>query len=293
MAGGRQHPMVQPLVEYPLEIGGVTTRALELEGDGPPLLLLHGFADSADTWRPALAILARRGRAALALDLPGFGEADPLTPGRPVLPQLDAFAAAAAGHLAAEHREAVLVGNSLGGVVSLRAGQDERLPLRAAVALAPAGLARPGWWRLVRTDPLRWLLAAPGPPVPAPLMHRVTGQIYRRLVLGRPNDVDPGVIRAFTQRHRSRAALARYVATASLLRQELDAPYDIERLRIPTLVIWGDRDRMFDHERSRALLEAVPGVTFELLAGSGHCPQVEVPRTVVEVIERFLMRSIQ
>src|SRR3954451_12027631 len=102
---------VQPLIEYELEVGGHRTRALELEGDGPPLLLLHGFADSADTWRRTLERLARNGRRALALDLPGFGAAGRLKPG-PVLPQLDAFATAAAAHLADETGEApVAVGN--------------------------------------------------------------------------------------------------------------------------------------------------------------------------------------
>ena len=42
------------IVEHTLRLGGVKTRALELEGEGPPLILLHGFADSADTWRPLL-----------------------------------------------------------------------------------------------------------------------------------------------------------------------------------------------------------------------------------------------
>ncbi|MCW2990833.1 MAG: alpha/beta hydrolase fold protein, partial [Solirubrobacterales bacterium] len=64
---------MQPLIEYRLDLAGHATRALELEGDGPPMLLLHGFADSADTWRRTLDRLARRGRRALAVDLPGFG----------------------------------------------------------------------------------------------------------------------------------------------------------------------------------------------------------------------------
>ncbi|MBA3326947.1 MAG: alpha/beta hydrolase, partial [Solirubrobacterales bacterium] len=59
---------MQPLFEHRLEIAGFRTHALELEGDGPPLLLLHGFADSADTWRLALDRLGRRDRRALALD---------------------------------------------------------------------------------------------------------------------------------------------------------------------------------------------------------------------------------
>src|SRR3954452_2896159 len=92
---------VEALVEYELELGGYATRALELEGEGPPLLLLHGFADSADTWRLVLDRLARRDRRALAVDLPGFATAAPLGQGS-VLAQLDAFVAAAARHLAEE-----------------------------------------------------------------------------------------------------------------------------------------------------------------------------------------------
>ncbi|HEY6779990.1 MAG TPA: alpha/beta fold hydrolase, partial [Thermoleophilaceae bacterium] len=68
---------MQPLFEHRITLAGYETRALELEGDGPPLLLLHGWADSADTWRLVLDRLARLERRALALDLPGFGTADP------------------------------------------------------------------------------------------------------------------------------------------------------------------------------------------------------------------------
>ena len=69
---------MQPLVEYRESFGGFSTRVLELEGDGPPLLLIHGYADSADTWRLVLDELARRDRRAIAIDLPGFGRADRL-----------------------------------------------------------------------------------------------------------------------------------------------------------------------------------------------------------------------
>src|SRR3954454_19835481 len=117
-------PMQQPLFEHRLTLGGYSTRALELEGDGPPVLLLHGYADSADTWRRALDLLARRGRRALALGLPGFGAATPPPRARPVLDQHGRFARAAVEHVAAEHGRVLLCGNSLGGCVALRAAQD-------------------------------------------------------------------------------------------------------------------------------------------------------------------------
>src|SRR5215217_8058268 len=80
------------VLEHRIEIAGHSTRALEVDGDGPGIVLLHGWGDSADTWRPLLAELGTRGRRAIAVDLPGFGEATRLAKGA-LLPQLDAFAA--------------------------------------------------------------------------------------------------------------------------------------------------------------------------------------------------------
>jgi pimeloyl-ACP methyl ester carboxylesterase len=73
---------MQSMVEHRLELSRHATRALELEGGGPGIVLLHGWGDSADTWRPLLAELAARDRRAIAVDLPGFGEATRLRPGR-------------------------------------------------------------------------------------------------------------------------------------------------------------------------------------------------------------------
>ncbi len=95
--------MIQPLFEHRRTFAGYETRVLELEGDGVPIVLFHGFADSADTWRQALALIARRGRRAIAVDLPGYGTADPLHNG-PILPQLDEFALAAVRYVGRKGR---------------------------------------------------------------------------------------------------------------------------------------------------------------------------------------------
>jgi pimeloyl-ACP methyl ester carboxylesterase len=284
----------EPLVEHRLVLGGVTTRALELEGDGPPLVLLHGFADSADTWRRALDLLARRGRRALAVDLPGYGHADPLEPDRPVLDQYRAFARAAVEHAAGQAGGApvVLSGNSLGGAVALRAAEEPDLPLAGVVPVAPAGLDMPRWFRIIERDPfVRALLAAPVP-LPELLVRTVVGVAYRALAFAAPRAVAAEVIASFTAHHRTKDAVAAVLANGRRLLPELRVDnFDLAAIAVPVLLIWGDRDRMVTHEGSRHVIEALPDTTYVLLDGVGHCPQVEAPERFVAALEDFAMRQ--
>jgi len=284
--------MHEPLYEHRTELAGFRTRALELEGDGPPLLLLHGFADSADTWRLVLDLLARRGRRALALDLPGYGTADRLTGDVPVLEQYRAFAAAAVRRLADEHGPVVLVGNSLGGAIALRAAEDADLPLAAVAPVAPAGFDMPVWFRLIEADPLlRALLAAPVP-VPPVVVRAVVGQMYRTLAFAKPASLPNGVVRTFAGHHASRRRVLKLMANGRRLLPELTGCFALERVEVPVLLVWGDRDRMVTHAGSRHLLEALPETTYELLDGVGHCPQLEAPERLVRALERFLAAGV-
>ncbi len=126
--------------------------ALELEGEGPPLILLHGFADSADTWRLLLDRLRKQGRAAVALDMPGFGQAEHLDPARPVLEQLDGFADAAIETLGRTGRRHGGAGRQLAG----RHRGDARRRARRGRSHRRAGPDRARGARdadLVRRDP--------------------------------------------------------------------------------------------------------------------------------------------
>lgn len=279
---------MQPLMEHRLHLAGYETRALELEGDGPPVLLLHGFADSADTWRRTLERLARAERRALAIDLPGFGGAARLARG-PVLPQLDAFAAAAVRQLASETGEApVVAGNSLGGCVALRLGERADLELAGIVPVAPAGLDHPGWFRIIESAPLvRALLVSPLP-LPEPVVRGAVGLAYRQLAFARPRAAARDVVAAFTSHHRDRRAVARYLDTGRRLLPELRFPFHLEEVRCPVLLVWGEHDRMVPHRGSRRVLEALAGregVAYELIESCGHCPQIEEPDRFARLLD--------
>jgi pimeloyl-ACP methyl ester carboxylesterase len=260
---------------------------LELEGDGVPIVMFHGYADSADTWRQSLALLGRRGRRAIAVDLPGFGTAAPLN-GDPVLPQLDAFASATVDYLGGRrHKPVIAVGNSLGGCVSLRLAERGGDRLDGVVAVAPAGLEMSRLLSLVDRDPLlRSLLALPTP-VPPMVIRAAVARLYRQLAFAVPSAIDPAVVSTFCAHHRDKATVAAYLNTARRLIRELRAPFHLDRISTRVLLVSGDRDRLVFHRGANRILDAVPGSRLELLRGIGHCPQVEVPERFTELLLDF------
>ena len=286
--------MTEPLFEHRVTLAGRGTRALELEGSGPPLVLLHGFSDSADTWRLVLDRLGRREQRAIALDLPGFADGGRIDRDRGVLEQLDAFTAAAVRHAAGRVGEDVVVaGNSLGGVCALRAGERDDLPIRGIVPIAPAGLEHPRWFAIIERDPLvRFVLRSPLP-LPQVALRAVVGEAYRQLAFARPRAAAREVVSSFTSHFRDRRAVVAYLDFGARLLPELDGCFHLEDIRVPVLLIWGDRDRMVPHRGSRKVIEALPETTYELLEGIGHCPQVEAPDRVVELLSEFLASPAQ
>jgi pimeloyl-ACP methyl ester carboxylesterase len=279
---------MEPLFEHRRRFAGYDTRVLELEGEGPAVVLFHGYADSADTWRLVLAELGRAERRAIAVDLPGFAAADGLGDG-PVLPQLDRFAAAVVRDVADE-KPAVVSGNSLGGCVALRMAQNLRLPLAGAVPIAPAGLDMARWFVLLERDPiLRHLLAIPGP-LPERVVREAVGRAYRVLAFAHPRRVAREVVDAFTVHHRDRATVRRYLATGRRLLPELADPFQLQRIAAsgrPVLVIWGEKDVMVNVSGARRLERALPHAGLELVADCGHCPQIERHELVAELLLGF------
>jgi len=276
---------MQPLFEHGLTFAGYSTRVLELEGDGPPLVFFHGFSDSADTWRATMAKLGRLDRRAIAVDLPGFGKASPLKPGA-VLPQLDRFGEAVVRY-AAPDGGAVVVGNSLGGCLSLRLAERDELGLEGVVPVAPAGLDMARWLGIIERDPVvRFLLASPVP-LPEFAIRRAVAEVYRRIAFHRGGSIDGKMIDAFTSHFAERRTVARYLATGRALMPELKEPFRLDRIACPVLVVWGEKDAMVYPKGAQRVIDAVPGAQLELLENCGHCPQVECPDQFSELLVGF------
>jgi len=284
--------------ERRLELGGFETRALELEpSDEPlhPLLLFHGYSDSADTWRPLMKLVRSEGRGALALDMPGFGQADRLAREKPILPQLDRFVVAAIEHGAASSPtgQVVLAGNSLGGCVSLRAAQRRELPLAGVVPIAPAGLDLARWISLIEGAwAIQTILRSPLP-LPEWTIRQLVGQAYRQLATSRPGQLDPEVVSSFTRSFRTKRDVVRLLGTGRRLRPEIQQPFELGWIECPLLVIWGERDRMVSPSGAERILAEVEHARAEILPGCGHCPQVECPELVFDLITEFAEEGLR
>jgi pimeloyl-ACP methyl ester carboxylesterase len=277
----------QTATEIDLELAGTRTRALEITGTGPPFLLLHGFADSADTWRPLLERLGDAGRAATAIDLTGFGRAAELDPAAPMLPQWDAMVAAATERLSERGGEVIIAGNSLGGCLSMRAAERDDLPIAGIVPIAPAGLPMARWFPVIEGERLIRLMRHSPVPVPEVVVREVVGRVYRSLAFHDPSAVDAAVVSAFAKHIGTIERSMGVLDVGRRLLPELESPFDLKAIDCPLLLIWGERDRMVYTDGAERVLRTVDYSDIEILPDCGHCPQVEVPDRMAELLLDF------
>ena len=257
---------------------GVTTRELAVSGSGPTIILVHGFADSADAWRQVLDLLADAGQAAIAVDLPGFGKADPLDVGE-LVPQLDAFLAAVIRHHGGREG-VVVVGNSLGGAVAARAARNKELPVVGVMPLDIAGIT---WQPIAKgTSPLAAVTKlVSNARVPKRLHRAAIERILARLLYGERSAVDPRIVAAFAATFVDLHTTISFIGRGAQFKTELDRNDDHGGIDVPMIVVHGAKDRLVPVSASRILHEANPGSRLVVLERVGHCPQLDAPHVIV------------
>lgn len=275
------------------------TRALSAgtqRPDVPSVLLLHGFSDSADTWRPVMRALAARSVFSTAVDLPQFGTTQRST-GTGLTESHDAFIGRAVAALDTGSG-VLLVGNSFGGWGAIRAALA--LPnVCGVVAISPAGFPTGGL--IGRHRALRPVLAGLGAVQPAFGRTRadrpartsamLLGHVYARAGSTRP------VSRDQIEQYRShirRGDLRHWLALASSMIDEVTAPnaLDVARLSVPLHLIWGNSDPFVTASGAYEAQVRNPAmISVNVLDDVGHCAQIQCPEVVADSVLQLLNSS--
>ena len=269
---------------------------LELHGDriayrdvgrGPALLLIHGMAGSSATWQAIIPQLSTKYRV-IAPDLLGHGKS--------AKPRGDYSLGAFAVWLRdlldelGVHR-ATVIGQSLGGGIAMQFAYQHRDYCERLVLIGSGGLGPD-------LSPLLRVLSAPGAefvlPVVAPqpvlnlgnklgswltsagIQAPRAGQMWQAY----SSLSDPAARQAFLRTLRS-VVDHRGQAVSALTKLHLTAD-------LPTLLIWGDRDRIIPVSHAYAAHDALTGSRLEVLDGVGHFPHAEAPAAVADILEDFI-----
>ena len=252
-------------------------------GAGPPLVCLHGFADTWRIWELVLPALERQ-HDVVALTLAGHAG------GQRIEGEVTYAVLADAVERAMDEAgfdTAHLVGNSLGGFVALQLAARGRA--RSVVALAPAGGWAPGdesykeLLRFQRELHEQTKLAAPHAEaiLPSPEGRR---RVTRYLTVNFEH------IPAELLAHQTRGAAA-CSAALSLIDHAYRVGWtlDAEKIMCPVRVVWGTADRLLPWPSAAARFrhEWLPHADWVVLDGVGHCPQLDVPLETSELILGF------
>jgi pimeloyl-ACP methyl ester carboxylesterase len=261
------------------------------EGEGPVLLLIHGITSGSATWERAIRRLARD-HTVIAPDLLGHGES--------AKPRgdysLGSFAAGLRDLLVAlDIERATVVGHSLGGGIAMQLAYQFPERVERMVLVSSGGLGRevsfvlraaslPGSEIVLPLITARWIAAAGG----------FVGGALRKVGLELGADLE-GMSQGYASLRDAQARRA-FVQTVRAVidpsGQRIDAS---DRLylaaEMPSLILWGARDRIIPVRHGEAAHEAMPGSRLDVLERGGHFPHNDDPDWFCDALRSFIAET--
>ena len=256
------------------------------QGTGPILILIHGFGGSLWQWEYQQA-LSHHGYRVITVDLLGSGFSDkPALEYRPQ--EVLGFFIGFMDQLAIP--QATLVGNSMGAGVALAVALTA--PERATRLVLIGGLPANIKGRLA--SPLvRKGLDASVPSWLAELGVRLFGssvgeRVLREIIYDQ-SMITPAVLDRSKRNRRQPGLIGPILAVGKTL-PDWESQYAprLSEISLPTLIIWGEEDRIFPPSVGRGLSETIAGSRLMLVPRAGHIPQWEQPEAVNQAILAFL-----
>ncbi|WP_197060641.1 alpha/beta fold hydrolase [Arthrobacter sp. L77] len=294
MSGGR--PGVEPSTGIPMSGGddgyllvdGVRVRYRDAGArDKPPVLLLHGIGRSLEDWEGLYGRLAPDHRV-ISMDLPGFGLSE-RTAGRYSMESIARFVIAALDTLG-EHRPLHVVGNSLGGAIAMKISTLEPQRVRSLVLVNSAGFGKEVTiaLRLLAVRPLGRRLMKDKSRKAAYRTERALFYDKRFVTeerldhaqeVGR-NPVYDDVL----------LAVARHLGTVRGVRRRwrTDLLRTVAAQHKPTLLVWGDEDRILPASHLEHARTMFPHAEVHLFEKCGHMPQIEREDEFDALVRQFV-----
>lgn len=253
---------------------------VQIAGEGPPLLLVHGTAASTHSWRDVLPLLARRFRV-IAVDLPGH--AYTIAPARADGWTLPGMASALSGLLQVlAIAPEVVVGHSAGAAILVRASLDGRIAPRHIVSINGALLPFHGVGRHLFPTMARLMFL--NPVTPALFAWRASqGRVVAELIESTGSRIDAEGLAIYRRLMSDRGHVA---AALSMM-----ASWDLETLErmlpglsVPLTLIAGENDKAIPPKDAWRVRERVPTAVVRQLAGLGHLAHEERPDELAKLI---------
>lgn len=273
-----------------LSAAGLEQRAIDVAGHhieyleggrGEPLVLLHGFGADKSNWARVSRYLTPHFRV-VAPDLPGFGESTRDPNASYAIPDQVERIHAIVHELGLESFH--LGGNSMGGQISGTYASRYPDEVKSLWLLAPGGVAS------AKPSELATLLTKGVNPLSVDSLEGFDRLLDFAFV---EKPFIPGPIK----RHLAQLAVASHSFNEKVYRELHDPPVPLEPavkgLSVPTLIVWGDHDRLLDVSGAEILGSLLPNARVVIMKNVGHVPMVERPKETAEDYLRFRQGAVR
>ena len=239
----------------------------KIAGEGEPLLILHGWGGSSDSWLLVQKILAKLNFKVICPDLPGFGKTAP--PAEPWgVKDYNDFLLNLIEKL--EINNFFLLGHSFGGQISVRFASRYPERIKKLILCAPSAIRpKPG-----KKTRMIYLMA------------RIGNTIFSPRHLRRLKDAARNLFYIFIRnRDYKRAEGVMRDTIRKVIKEDL-LP-ELSKIQNKTLIVWGDIDKMVPVKYASIFRDNIPESRLEIFPKIGHSPHLEVPEKLAEIINNF------
>ena len=250
-------------------VGPAPRIAVSFAGSGPLVLFLHGIRGNRRNWIHQIDYFGQHGFKAAAWDARGYGDSDDYDTPLNFRDHFVGDVLRAAEYFGA--RKMHLVGLSMGGRIARNFALrfPERLHSLTLVSTTPG-------FDALSADEVRRFVTERRASTPD-TVRRLLGSRARKEALDELSD-SLSRVREESYRKTLEASVA----------QDRGAP--IENIRVPTLVIAGDEDKVYPPRLARDVARRIPGAELVMMRGAGHLPNLERPERFNEILLDFLNR---